>query len=238
METFGNFGKYLDTSKNLTFPFWKYLETSGNIGILVKISHFHFGNFWKLLETSGNIGLLVKISHFHFGNIGKLRETFANIKRTSSRHQADIKRISRDINILFSKIDLLFINIIQDREREMKQETIYFQSIDRKIIYFIGKNAKDNFKVIDQSLPTDIWFHIHNESSCHVIAEIPYDISNLNDKREIIIKGAQLCKENTNKFKATNKKLVIIYDFRSNIITTKTAGCVITNDATAKYIKI
>ena len=120
----------------------------------------------------------------------------------------------------------------------MKQESIYFQSIDRKITYLIGKNAKDNFNVIDEALAQDIWIHIHNESSCHVIAEIPYDISNINHINEIIKRGAQLCKENTNKFRDTTKKLLIIYDLKSNIIKTKIAGRVITNDATAKYIKI
>ena len=131
-----------------------------------------------------------------------------------------------------------YSNYLFTIREKMKLETIYFESIDRKITYLIGKNAKDNFKVIDEALPQDIWFHIHDESSCHVIAEMPPDISNINHIREIIEKGAQLCKENTNKFRDTNKKLLIIYDSKSNIIKTKTAGCVITNDATAKYIKI
>ena len=80
----------------------------------------------------------------------------------------------------------------------MKTETIFIQGLEREILFHIGKNQNENFKVIDMGSEDDLWFHAKDESSCHVVCEIPDDI----DKKELqyIIKaGALLCKSNTNK---------------------------------------
>ena len=52
---------------------------------------------------------------------------------------------------------------------------------DKEITYLIGKNAQDNFDIIDQSNENDIWFHAENISSCHVILKINenYDKKNI-----------------------------------------------------------
>ena len=71
-------------------------------------------------------------------------------------------------------------------------------ALQQEIVYKIGENSKDNFVIIDNSLPTDLWFHIEGCSSCHVIASIPQDIK-LDKKqlRQIIKQGALVCKENS-----------------------------------------
>ncbi len=111
---------------------------------------------------------------------------------------------------------------------KMKTETIFIQGLEREILFYIGKNQNENFKVIDMGLEDDLWFHAKDESSCHVVCEIPDDI----DKKELqyIIKtGALLCKNNTNKLKSLSN-VAITYTQIKNITKTKTPGCVLTQN--------
>jgi predicted ribosome quality control (RQC) complex YloA/Tae2 family protein len=111
----------------------------------------------------------------------------------------------------------------------MKTETVYFEHLDREIIYYVGQNAKDNFSVIDLGEPTDIWFHSATESSCHVIAKIPDIALDKKGIKTIIKKGAQLCKQNTNKL-AVLKNTDISYTTIKNIQKTSIPGCVTTKN--------
>jgi|UniRef100_A0A6C0JB82 predicted ribosome quality control (RQC) complex YloA/Tae2 family protein len=38
-------------------------------------------------------------------------------------------------------------------------------------VYFVGKNASDNWRILDESNPQDIWIHLHNSPSCYVIIQ-------------------------------------------------------------------
>lgn len=102
------------------------------------------------------------------------------------------------------------------------------------IPFYIGNNAQDNFDIIDQADPSDLWFHVKDHSSCHVIAnisEITDKIkSNKKLKQYIIKKGAVLCKQNTNKFVST-KNLEIIYTNIENIEKTNVLGQVHTKQS-------
>ena len=80
----------------------------------------------------------------------------------------------------------------------MKTETIFIQALDREILFYIGKNQNENFAVIDMGSEQDLWFHAKDESSCHVVCELPDDI-NKKELQSIIKTGALLCKINTNK---------------------------------------
>ena len=110
----------------------------------------------------------------------------------------------------------------------MKTENIYIQGLKREFIFYIGKNQGENFQVIDKGKQNDLWFHAKDISSCHVVCEMPDNLS----KKEIqyVIKaGALLCKANTNKIKGI-KNVEIIYTFIKNITKTDVAGCVITTN--------
>jgi predicted ribosome quality control (RQC) complex YloA/Tae2 family protein len=91
------------------------------------------------------------------------------------------------------------------------------------ITYKLGENAEDNFKIIDEADPKDIWFHVHNQPSCHVIATIPEGIDRKNIKY-IITQGALVLKENS-KFKSV-KKLEIVYARIKNVTKTEPVGSV------------
>ena len=106
----------------------------------------------------------------------------------------------------------------------MKMQSIYIDRLKRDIEFIIGENARDNFLVIDQGSSEDYWFHINNESSCHVIARVP-DGLDRKQRGYIIRKGAEVCKMNS-KFRSV-KGIEIVYAKIKNIEKTDIPGKVI-----------
>jgi len=107
----------------------------------------------------------------------------------------------------------------------MRTITKYIEAIKASIEYRVGQNAKDNYDIIDQSGPDDIWFHINQVSSCHVVATIPsekkYDNKQL---KKIAIQGALLCKQNS-RYKS-DPNISIMYTKIQHVEKTGTVGAV------------
>lgn len=92
----------------------------------------------------------------------------------------------------------------------MKTVTKYIDAIRSNIDFRLGQNAKENFELIDDSQPQDLWFHIHQVPSTHVVVHIPPDQKY--DKKalhKIVIQGALLCKQNS-KYRSA-KDITIMY---------------------------
>lgn len=122
--------------------------------------------------------------------------------------------------------------------------TKYIPSLKKNIVYKIGTNDKNNFELIDTAHKDDLWFHLNNESSCHVIAclkNITYttlddDMPNYYDldfhdldkkqKQQIIKQGALLCKQYS-RLKSM-KNVEIIYTKIENVEKTNIVGTVST----------
>ena len=95
----------------------------------------------------------------------------------------------------------------------------------------IGQNAEDNDKIVKEAKQSDVWFHLSNLPSCHVIIEV--------DKKHPINKQminhcAQLCKENT---KYKNQSVKVQYTEIKNIKRTETHGKVIVKGK-SKYVNL
>jgi len=83
----------------------------------------------------------------------------------------------------------------------------------------IGKNKEHNFELIDAAAPTDLWFHVQNIPSAHVILEIAPGVK---PDRSTLKQCALLCKAHS---KAKNEKRVaIIYTEIMNVRKTGTIG--------------
>jgi len=106
------------------------------------------------------------------------------------------------------------------------------QHIDDDLIYdiIIGKNAQENWNIIDNAKSDDWWFHIDDFPSCHVILKT---IENIKPSKKIINYCACLCKENS-KLK-NNKNVKIIYTQIKNIKKADIVGSVYTKNT--KIIK-
>jgi predicted ribosome quality control (RQC) complex YloA/Tae2 family protein len=105
----------------------------------------------------------------------------------------------------------------------MKIET--FSNEDGEWTIIIGKNREDNWKIIDDAEPTDIWFHVRDIPSCHVILKTSTHLSNVTN--DVLRYCAFLCKMNSKA--KTEKKTIIMYSPIKYVKKTKTIGEVIVN---------
>ena len=64
--------------------------------------------------------------------------------------------------------------------------------INDNLTFKVGKDAQDNWDLVDESVEGDIWIHLHDYPSGHVIIENTRDIQNSD-----ILYGCVLCKENS-----------------------------------------
>ena len=105
----------------------------------------------------------------------------------------------------------------------MKLEVVEFEA--NKYTILIGKNKKENFKIIDDSKLNDIWFHIKDEPSCHVILKNTYNEKLREIPKQIIKRCAYLCKINSQA--KTKKNCSVIYTQLENVIKTDIVGTVV-----------
>ena len=111
----------------------------------------------------------------------------------------------------------------------MKTHEIHIPKLSDNIIFWSGTNAQENFNIIAQADPSDIWFHVSDYPSAHIIARLSLYPKKINrsDKKlmlSIIKQGAVLCKQ-ISKY-ASISKLSITYAQISNIALTQTLGTV------------
>ena len=126
--------------------------------------------------------------------------------------------------------------------KNMKMKTIAIQGSLKDVTFLVGTCAQDNFDIIDISEPDDIWFHVRDGSSCHVIARICGDNAKMPggekmDKKtihKIIKQGALLCKQES-RYKST-KNLAIIYTKLRNVQKTNIVGSVIAEPVSTIFI--
>jgi predicted ribosome quality control (RQC) complex YloA/Tae2 family protein len=108
-------------------------------------------------------------------------------------------------------------------------QEIYIPKLKLKVKFLIGKDARNNTEIINQTLDNDLWFHVNDFPSCHVIAFIHNLNISRKDLRYIVTQGALLCKQNS-KYKS-DKNVEIIYTRIKNVGTLEKPGSVITADA-------
>ena len=105
--------------------------------------------------------------------------------------------------------------------------TIPIYPTQKNISFMIGKNAQGNECIISASKSTDIWFHLANQPSCHVVAIVP-DVLTKKEKGYIIKKGAELCKQRSKERSSSN--VGVIYTKIQNVLKTDVLGRVNTTD--------
>ena len=109
----------------------------------------------------------------------------------------------------------------------MRTVNNYIESIGRYVEYRVGQHAQENMELIAASRPEDLWFHIREKPSCHVVATLPphhptYDKKQL---KKIAVQGAVVCKQ-FSKYKSEHH-VSVIYTPISNVVATATVGSVL-----------
>jgi predicted ribosome quality control (RQC) complex YloA/Tae2 family protein len=105
----------------------------------------------------------------------------------------------------------------------MIEKNVYFNRLGISVTYWIGQNAKDNFDILDKADENDLWFHLYNQPSCHVIARLPGKLDR-DDLHHVRKQGAVLCKQYS-RF-ASAKNVNIIYTYIKNIEKSEVEGSV------------
>jgi len=95
--------------------------------------------------------------------------------------------------------------------------------------YIIGRSADENHVIIEQANPYDLWFHVSNYPSCHVICKLENKKYESKLFHKIIKQGALCCKQYC-KFKNV-KDVSIIYTYIKNVTKTEKIGEVVTKDS-------
>ena len=111
----------------------------------------------------------------------------------------------------------------------MKEVSVYNPKCGETIYFHIGENAEDNFHIIDRSSEEDIWFHVENRPSEHVIAKLSNTKFDRKQLNAVIKQGAHLCKMHS-KYSA-EKNLAILYTKIKHVKKTTIPGKVEITDA-------
>ena len=82
-----------------------------------------------------------------------------------------------------------------------------FEFQEKYYTIMIGQNKSENLKLIEDSNLTDIWFHVKDEPSCHVILTNNEKLKDI--PKQVLKRCAYLCKINSKAKKS--KKAKIIY---------------------------
>ena len=114
----------------------------------------------------------------------------------------------------------------------MREETVHDTKCEMDLTIWIGQNAKDNWQIIDKANNYDIWFHLENFPSSHVILRLPDKDTEIN--KQTLQSCAAICKANS-KY-AEHKNISIIYTEIKNVIKGETVGSVYTKKT--KTIKL
>lgn len=95
-------------------------------------------------------------------------------------------------------------------------KTYEYKIIDTNKMYIIkvGQNAQDNWDIIDAVDGSDIWFHVKNHPSCHVILKTNGEQLDVIDN-SVLRHCAKLCKDGS-KFRY-NRSNTIIYTEVNNV---------------------
>lgn len=89
--------------------------------------------------------------------------------------------------------------------------------------YYIGRSAAENTYLVNNSNPCDLWFHLAQHPSCHVVCALEgRNITNKKMLRKIVRQGAVLCKANS-KLRG-EKRVAIDYAYIRNVATTQIPG--------------
>jgi len=98
-------------------------------------------------------------------------------------------------------------------------------NIEEEVHYRIGKNAENNTELINLSAPSDIWFHLENRSSAHILVTLPKGL-NKKQKKTVIKWGAILCKQKS----SVKETCSIMYTRVENLTCTEKAGQVLVGE--------
>jgi predicted ribosome quality control (RQC) complex YloA/Tae2 family protein len=109
----------------------------------------------------------------------------------------------------------------------IKTHAFIFENIEYTI--YEGKNAQGNNSLLDECSENDIWFHVNNSTSAHIVLSIPTTTTTTTKPpKQVIKRCCCICKASTK----TSNKVEIVYTTRSNLEKVNDRGTVTFIDPT------
>lgn len=106
----------------------------------------------------------------------------------------------------------------------MRTLKVFDSKSSLELTIFVGENAQDNWDIIDKANKFDIWFHLDDKPSCHVILQLPDKQTQVTG--QTLVHCASLCKQYS-KHK-NEKNIPVIYTEIQNLTKGKDVGSVTT----------
>lgn len=111
----------------------------------------------------------------------------------------------------------------------MKQETVYDTKLESDLTITIGGNAEENWKIIDAANQNDLWFHLEDHPSAHVILAMPDGKTSKDLNKQTLIHCAVICKQHSKFPTISNQnKMSVIYTETKNVTKADKEGAVYT----------
>lgn len=104
----------------------------------------------------------------------------------------------------------------------MKTEIFVFKNMEYTI--YVGQNKTENWNLIDSAGTIDVWFHISDIASCHVVLKNTNNIRLRDIPRQVIKRCAYLCKINSSIIVKSMSKCNVIYAPISEVVKTDIVG--------------
>lgn len=91
--------------------------------------------------------------------------------------------------------------------------------------FIVGKNAEDNTKLVQTANDKDVWFHIDDLPSAHLILKNPEEMDLKGLRKQGVIYQMALFLKQKSKYRKCNN-IAIIYDFCKNVTPLDKSGLV------------
>ena len=104
----------------------------------------------------------------------------------------------------------------------MKTEIFEFKNSEYTI--YVGQNKNENWEIIDAAAETDIWFHIEDTASCHVVLVNLNGVKLRDIPHQVIKRCAYLCKINSSLLVKRMSKCNVIYTPILEVVKTDIVG--------------
>ena len=114
-------------------------------------------------------------------------------------------------------------------------KTVAFEWKMVEYIFEIGRDRHDNWALIDNAEPSDIWFHVDGAPSSHVILKMDVFEGDIRQIPAAVLKrGAGLCKEHSSSKSVA--KCAVIYTRVENLKKGRDVGSVTISGDVKKFV--
>jgi len=180
VETDQHYGNLVLSNLRNIKPYQKVLQLTDYDGSIIEV------------EVNGTVAAPSQYSDYFFKRAKKAKQKVKNLHIERESLEGKIKHLRHFLNVIESAKDVAAIELLFPPRQQMKKEKPnesyeVFWVEGYKVL--LGKNEKGNIDLLEQARAKDIWFHMKDRPSAHVI--VVTDKKNIPES--VIHEAAGLC---------------------------------------------